>query len=65
MFISGNIAFLIGPLIGWIRDVSNSYVICFHSLTLLMALCALPWLIEIVYFRMFPRKSGKLPNPSE
>ncbi|XP_055300591.1 uncharacterized protein LOC129567563 [Sitodiplosis mosellana] len=59
MCVSGNIAFLISPFIGWIRDVTKSYVICFHSLTLLMALCAVPWLIEIIWLKLHPRKTEK------
>lgn len=57
MFLQGNLAFLIGPFIGWIRDITQSYVICFHSLTFIMGLCVIPWLIEIAWFRMNHRKN--------
>lgn len=56
MCLSGNIAFIIAPFIGWIRDVTQSYIICFHSLTFLMALCAVPWLIEIIWLKIYSRK---------
>lgn len=56
MFLCGNITFLIGPFVGWIRDLTKSYVICFHSLTFIMSLCAIPWIAEIVWLRMFRKK---------
>lgn len=55
MFLQGNITFIIGPFIGWIRDVTGSYEISFHCLTFAMALCAIPWIIEII-FNEFHRK---------
>lgn len=60
MFISGNISFVIGPFVGWLRDLTNSYVICFHSLAFIMALCVIPWFIELLWFRM--SKAEKLEH---
>lgn len=56
VFLLGNCAFLIGPIVGWIRDVTQSYVICFHSLTVILALCAIPWFIEIAILQMCHKK---------
>lgn len=56
MFLQGNITFLVGPFIGWIRDVTQSYEISFHCLTLIMAFCAVPWLIEVLYVRLWSHK---------
>lgn len=47
MFLQGNIMFVVGPFIGWIRDATQSYEITFHCLTVAMAMCAVPWLLEI------------------
>uniref|UniRef100_A0A182IPW6 Major facilitator superfamily (MFS) profile domain-containing protein n=1 Tax=Anopheles atroparvus TaxID=41427 RepID=A0A182IPW6_ANOAO len=52
MFLQGNITFAIGPLVGYIRDVTGSYTISFHCLTLVMALCVIPWFFEICYYRL-------------
>lgn len=59
MFINGNITLLVGPFTGWIRDVTQSYAICFHALTFVLSMCAIPWLLEIIYFRMKPKKATK------
>lgn len=56
MFLQGNFAFLIAPFIGYIRDVTQSYVVCFNSLTFIMSLCAIPWIIEMIWFRFNPRQ---------
>lgn len=56
MFFQGNFAFLIGPFIGYVRDVTKSYIICFNSLTFIMCLCAIPWLIEAIWLWKHPRK---------
>lgn len=55
MFLQGNITFAVGPIVGYIRDVTGSYSISFHCLTLFMALCVFPWLFEIVYLRLKER----------
>lgn len=56
MFLQGNITFAIGPFIGWIRDVTKSYEFSFHCLTFIMAMCAIPWLIELTVDRLVPKK---------
>lgn len=49
MFLQGNIMFIIGPIIGYLRDVTGSYVTAFHALSVIMAFCVVPWLFEILY----------------
>ncbi|XP_055300651.1 monocarboxylate transporter 14-like [Sitodiplosis mosellana] len=56
MFFQGNFAFLVGPFIGYVRDVTKSYIICFNSLTFIMSLCAIPWLLEAIWLRMHPQR---------
>jgi MCP family monocarboxylic acid transporter-like MFS transporter 9 len=60
MFLQGNIMFIIGPIIGYIRDVTGSYITAFHALSAVMAACVIPWLLEIFYKR---KKKGQ--NPEE
>ncbi|XP_037919162.1 monocarboxylate transporter 9 isoform X2 [Hermetia illucens] len=51
MFLQGNIMFIVGPIVGYIRDATKSYEISFHCLNFFMAACAFPWIIEIVYLK--------------
>lgn len=62
MFLQGNITFAVGPIVGYIRDVTGSYTISFHCLTLFMAMCVLPWLFEIVYLRLKARATRREEN---
>ncbi|XP_056642267.1 monocarboxylate transporter 9-like isoform X1 [Diorhabda sublineata] len=39
---------ILGPLLGYIRDVTESFPICIHSQTLLIMLCCLAWVIEYI-----------------
>lgn len=48
MFIQGILMFIMGPLIGWVRDYTGSYVLTFNLLNAAMAVCAIPWTIEIL-----------------
>lgn len=50
-FFQGFFTILIGPVLGWIRDVSRSYVIFINCLQFFMCLCIIPWFIEITWFR--------------
>ncbi|XP_058058226.1 monocarboxylate transporter 7 [Anopheles bellator] len=64
MFLQGNITFAIGPIIGYIRDVTGSYTISFHCLTLMMALCVIPWFLEICYYRLQRQaRAGRAVRP--
>lgn len=58
MFIQGNLIFLMSPTVGWIRDITQSYVIYYHSVTIIMAICAVPWIIEILWFKLYPREKN-------
>ncbi|GAB0097094.1 uncharacterized protein DMENIID0001_126920 [Sergentomyia squamirostris] len=51
MAISGAIGFIIGPISGYVRDATKSYAIFFNFLTLCMAFCAVPWILEILYVK--------------
>lgn len=59
LFIQGNLSFLLSPFTGWVRDVTQSYAICYHSLTVLMCVCLIPWTIEMIGFQNFSRKNKK------
>lgn len=51
MFLQGNIMFLIGPVVGYIRDVTKSYDVSFYCLSCVMAFCVIPWIVEIIYLQ--------------
>lgn len=61
MFVQGNFVFVFGPLVGWIRDTTQSYAAFVQSLQFFMAVCAVPWIIEIVWVRWNKRKDIKSP----
>ncbi|KAL7744096.1 hypothetical protein ACLKA6_009082 [Drosophila palustris] len=56
MFTQGNGMFLIGPIVGYIRDRTQNYILVFHILNVFMALCAIPWIIEVLILK-FRRRS--------
>lgn len=62
MFFQGNLYFILGPVAGWIRDVTQSYVVCFHSLSFIMALCAVPWIVEILWLQMCKKSKSDGKN---
>lgn len=49
MFIEGTLIFILGPVIGWVRDYTGSYALTFNLLNAAMALCAIPWTLEILW----------------
>ncbi|XP_011203888.2 monocarboxylate transporter 9 [Bactrocera dorsalis] len=57
MFLQGNIMFAVGPLVGYLRDLTQDYIVTFYCLNFFMALCAVPWLMEIVCVK-FRRKGN-------
>lgn len=61
MFFQGNLMFLLGPIVGWIRDITQSYILLVYCLQFFMSLCVFPWLIEIVWLRVKARKSNGWP----
>ncbi|XP_016949632.1 monocarboxylate transporter 7 [Drosophila biarmipes] len=56
MFTQGNAMFLIGPIVGIIRDKTKDYILVFHILNGFMILCAVPWVIEVLIVK-FRRRS--------
>ncbi|XP_017871441.1 PREDICTED: monocarboxylate transporter 9 isoform X1 [Drosophila arizonae] len=58
MFTQGNAMFIIGPIVGYIRDRTQDYLLVFHILNVFMALCAVPWIIEILCVKF--RRRNKL-----
>ncbi|CAB3256351.1 unnamed protein product [Arctia plantaginis] len=46
MLLAGVISLSIGPLIGFIRDYTGSYVIAFNMLTACNICCVIPWTVE-------------------
>lgn len=47
MFLQGIIMFVLGPLVGRIHDVTGSFAMLFMCLNVAMAMCAIPWSIEL------------------
>ncbi|XP_046994026.1 uncharacterized protein LOC124606105 [Schistocerca americana] len=56
MAVSGIIGMSTGPLIGLIRDVTDSYPICIHALNLQMMLCVIPWTLELIITALRKKK---------
>ncbi|XP_001355008.3 monocarboxylate transporter 7 [Drosophila pseudoobscura] len=58
MFTQGNAMFLIGPIVGIIRDKTRDYLLVFHILNGFMILCAVPWVIEVLIVKF--RRRNKI-----
>ncbi|KAH8275744.1 hypothetical protein KR026_004448, partial [Drosophila bipectinata] len=58
MFTQGNAMFLIGPIVGFIRDKTKNYLLVFHILNGFMILCAVPWVIEVLIVKF--RRRNKI-----
>ncbi|KAH8421272.1 hypothetical protein KR009_012130, partial [Drosophila setifemur] len=58
MFTQGNAMFLIGPIVGIIRDKTQNYLLVFHILNGFMMLCAVPWVIEVLIVKF--RRRNKI-----
>ena len=54
---SGIVFLTLGPIVGWIRDVTSNYMIMLHCLNLFTYLTTISWLLEIYFVK---RKSEKL-----
>ncbi|EDW02555.1 monocarboxylate transporter 13 [Drosophila grimshawi] len=60
MIAKGVIVILVGQMLGWIRDYSNSYVICLYAQNVVLLLVVLVWTPEIYYrFRRQSRNTSK------
>ncbi|CRK90395.1 CLUMA_CG004022, isoform A [Clunio marinus] len=46
MIIKGVAVITIGPIFGWIRDLTSSYILSFHSQNILMSIVLVTWIIE-------------------
>ncbi|KAG8238768.1 hypothetical protein J437_LFUL016607 [Ladona fulva] len=63
MIINGLITITLGPLIGVLRDYSDSYELCIHILSGVLLLCAIPWLIEMAIVRWKQKRRAKRDLP--
>jgi len=57
--------FLIGPIVGYIRDRTKDYILVFHILNVFMALCAVPWIIEVLIVKFRRRSKLERNNVGE
>lgn len=62
MFTQGNAMFLIGPIVGIIRDKTQDYILVFHILNAFMILCAVPWVIEVLIVKFRRRNKIERDN---
>lgn len=65
MFTQGNGMFLIGPIVGYIRDRTQDYILVFHILNVFMAMCAVPWIIEVLIVKFRRRSKLERNNVGE
>lgn len=59
MVVQGALIFLLGPVVGWVRDVTGSYTVTFHYLTTVLAVCAVPWSLEMFAASVAARRRTK------
>ncbi|KAJ8736105.1 hypothetical protein PYW08_006761 [Mythimna loreyi] len=57
LLLSGTFSFVIGPVIGAVRDFTNSYSFAFYTLILLYAIFAVLWPIELIVKKNKRRRS--------
>ncbi|XP_017064878.1 uncharacterized protein LOC108103766 [Drosophila eugracilis] len=62
MFTQGNAMFLIGPIVGFIRDKTKDYILVFNILNGFMMLCAIPWVIEVLIVKFRRRNKIERDN---
>ncbi|XP_049532623.1 uncharacterized protein LOC125949535 [Anopheles darlingi] len=61
----GVFVILFGPLIGAIRDWTDSYAICIHSQSFCIFLCIAAWSVELLLKRCRPKKiTEAIPSPN-
>lgn len=51
IFINGIFAFVFGPIVGWIRDITQSYLLFYLSLQIVSGFCIIPWITELIWFK--------------
>ncbi|EDW61848.1 monocarboxylate transporter 13 [Drosophila virilis] len=60
MISKGIIVIIVGQLLGWVRDYSNSYVVCLYAQSVVLFLVVVVWTPEIYYrYRMQKRNLTK------
>ncbi|XP_033324546.2 monocarboxylate transporter 2 [Megalopta genalis] len=59
MVAKGIFVIIMSPLIGYIRDVSESYAICIHVMTLMIFITFIAWSLEYIYDAFRRRRSFK------
>lgn len=57
MVSKGLFVVMMSPLIGYIRDVSDSYTVCIHVMTSMIMITFISWSFEFVYRSLKNRKS--------
>ncbi|KAK1129011.1 hypothetical protein K0M31_020145 [Melipona bicolor] len=57
MVFKGLFVVILSPAIGYIRDVSNSYALCIHVMTLMISITFIAWSIESMYEKLKNRRS--------
>ncbi|PNF41779.1 hypothetical protein B7P43_G03449 [Cryptotermes secundus] len=63
MVVAGILGLAAGPLVGWIRDVTNSYPVCINAVNIMqLVLCIFPWALEFTISRL--RTPSKRENSS-
>ncbi|XP_037028597.1 monocarboxylate transporter 13-like isoform X1 [Bradysia coprophila] len=60
MVSNGLVVLCLGPLVGWIRDFTGSYVICIVFMNCLTLTCIIMWGTEILYYRFKYKPSKKV-----
>ncbi|KAJ2948059.1 hypothetical protein O0L34_g9856 [Tuta absoluta] len=58
MLLSGALSLSVGPMIGFLRDYTGSYIIAFNMLTACNFCCVVPWTIEAL-LRIYKRSHAK------
>ncbi|CAH0727537.1 unnamed protein product, partial [Brenthis ino] len=58
MLLAGAISLSVGPMIGFIRDYTGSYVIAFVMLAICNMCCVIPWTVEGIIMLIKRRKSS-------
>lgn len=49
--IKGVSVITLGQLLGWIRDLTQSYTISFHIQNILLSIVMITWIVEMTYYR--------------
>ncbi|XP_076766349.1 uncharacterized protein LOC143433101 [Xylocopa sonorina] len=62
LLVSGVTSLMLGPVIGWVRDITSNYAIMLHCLNVFTFLTTISWLLEMYLTR---RKLKKSPREEE